>query len=55
VIRDPGYRYRLRGSIPGAVRFSEKQGLELGPFRLARIIEELLGRKSRDSDLENQD
>jgi hypothetical protein len=35
--------------------FGEVVGLERGPLRLVRITEELLGRKSSGSGLENRD
>jgi hypothetical protein len=44
------------GSIPGAFTFSEKQRVcNRGPLSLVRTTEELLGRKSSGSGLENRD
>jgi hypothetical protein len=52
-LKVPGYRSRGPGSIPGATRFSEKQWVWNGVHSsLVSTIEELLGRKSRDSGLE---
>jgi hypothetical protein len=46
VVRVPGYRSRVPGSIPGATRFPEKVvGLERGPLSLVSTTEELLDRK----------
>jgi hypothetical protein len=56
VIRVPGFRSRGPGSIPGATRFFwEAVGLERGPLSLVSTIEELLGRKSSGSGLENRE
>jgi hypothetical protein len=46
--RVPGYRSRDPGSIPGATRSSD-------PLILVSTTEEMLGRKSSDSGLENRD
>jgi hypothetical protein len=53
VVRLPGYRSRGPGSILGASW--EVVGLERSPFNLVSTIEELLGRKSSGSGLENRD
>jgi hypothetical protein len=50
VVRVPGYKSRGPGSIPGDV-----VGLERGPLSLVSTIEELLGRKSSSSGLENRE
>jgi hypothetical protein len=56
VVRVPGYISRGPGSIPGAARFFwEVVGLEQGPLSLVGTIEELLGRKSSGSYLENRE
>jgi hypothetical protein len=56
VVRVPGYRSRGPSSIPGATRFFwEVVGLERSPLSLASTTEELLGRKSSGSGLENRD
>jgi hypothetical protein len=50
----PGYRSRGPDSIPGSYQiFSEVVGLERGSLSLVSTIEELLGRKSSGSGLEN--
>jgi hypothetical protein len=46
---DPG----VPGSIPG--HYKEVVGLERGPLSLVSTTEELLGRKSSDSCLENRE
>jgi hypothetical protein len=52
----PGYISRDPCSIGGATRFSAKQrGLERGSLSLVSTIEELGGRKSSGSGLENRD
>jgi hypothetical protein len=57
VFRDPGFRY---GSPdPGFESrhyriLLEVEGLERGPLSLVRMIEELLGRNSSGSGLENR-
>jgi hypothetical protein len=56
VVRVPGYRSRVSGSIPVATRSSEKKkGLERGRLSLVSTTEELLGRKSRGSGLGSRD
>jgi hypothetical protein len=56
VVRVPGYRTRGPSSISGATRFFwEVVGLERGPLSLVSTTEELLGRKSSGSALENRD
>jgi hypothetical protein len=46
----------VSGSIPGATSISEKQlGLERGPLSLVSTTEDLLGRKSSGSGLENRE
>jgi hypothetical protein len=49
VVRDHGYRSKGLGSIPGSTRFSEESGTGYTQ------LQELLGRKSSGSGLENQD
>jgi hypothetical protein len=54
VVRAPGYRSRGPGSIPSATRFSEKWWVWNGVhFSLVSTVEELLGKKSSGSCLEN--
>jgi hypothetical protein len=56
VVRAPGYR--LRGACFDSRLYQifwEVVGLERGPLSLVSTIEELLGRKSSDSGLENRD
>jgi hypothetical protein len=56
VVRVPGYRSRGPGPIPGATKFFwEVVGLERGPLSHVSTTEELLGRKSSGSCLENRD
>jgi hypothetical protein len=55
VVRVPGYRTRGPDSIPGATIFREAVSLERGPLSLVSAIEELLGRKSSGSGLENRE
>jgi hypothetical protein len=56
VIRAPGYRSRGPGFDSRRYEiFWEVVGLERGPLSLMGIIEELLGRKSSGSGLENRD
>jgi hypothetical protein len=55
VVRVPGYRFRGPGSIPGATRKKKVVGLERGPLSLVSTTEELLGRKSSGSGLENRE
>jgi hypothetical protein len=55
VVRVPGYRSRGPGSIPCATGFLRSSGSGTGFTRLLSTIEELLGRKSRGSGLENRD
>jgi hypothetical protein len=52
VVRVLGYRSGGPGSIPGTTR-KNVVGLERGPLSLVSKIEELLGRKSSGSSLEN--
>jgi hypothetical protein len=53
----PSYRFRGPSSIPSAIRFFLRrfEGLEPGTFSLVSTIEELLGRKSSGSGLEDRD
>jgi hypothetical protein len=52
VLRVPGYRSRVQGSIPDATRFFwEVVGLERGPFSLVGTIEKLLEIKRSGSGL----
>jgi hypothetical protein len=54
VVRFPGYRFRGSGFDSRRYQiFWEVMGLERGPLRLVRIIEELLEWKSSGSGLEN--
>jgi hypothetical protein len=56
VVRVSGYRSRGPGFDSWRFRiFSEAAGLERDPLSLVRTTEELLGRKSSDSSLENRD
>jgi hypothetical protein len=57
VVRVLGYRYGGPGSIPGTSKKKEKKvmGLERGPLSLVSTTEELLGRKSSGSCLENRE
>jgi hypothetical protein len=56
VVRVPGYRSRGPCSIPGAARFFwEVMGLKRGPLSLVSTTDELLGRKSSGSGLENHE
>jgi hypothetical protein len=54
VVRVPGYRSRGLGLIPGTTRFSEKLWVWKG-VSLVSTLEELLGRKSSSSSVENGD
>jgi hypothetical protein len=61
-VRVLGYRSGGPGSIPGTTRFSGKRkkkktvvGLERGPLSLVSTTEELLGKKSSGSCLENRE
>jgi hypothetical protein len=54
VVRVLGYRSRGPCSIPGTTR-KKVVGLERGPLSLVSTTEELLGRKSSSSCLENRD
>jgi hypothetical protein len=54
VVRVLGYRSGGPGSIPGTTR-KTVVGLEWGPLSLVSTTEELLGRKSSGSCLENRD
>jgi hypothetical protein len=53
VVRDPSYRFRGSGTIPGAYIFWKVVGLERGPLSLVSTTE-VLGRESSGSDLEKQ-
>jgi hypothetical protein len=56
VVRVPGYRSRGAGLDSRHYQiFWEVVGLEQGPLSLVRIIEELLGRNSSSSSLENRE
>jgi hypothetical protein len=56
VVRVPGYRSRGPGLDSRRYQiFWEILGLERGPLSLVRVIEELLGRNSSGSDLENRE
>jgi hypothetical protein len=56
VVRVSGYRSRGTGFDSRRFQiFWEAAGLERGPLSLVRTIEELLGRKSSGSGLENRD
>jgi hypothetical protein len=56
VIRVPGYRSRSPGFDSRRYQvFWEVVGLEWGPLSLVSTIEELLGRNSSDSGLENRE
>jgi hypothetical protein len=56
VVRVPGYRSRGPGFDSRRYQiFREVVGLERGPLSLVSIIEELLGRKSSGSGLENRE
>jgi hypothetical protein len=54
VVRVPGHRSRGPGSIPGATR-RKVVSLERDPLSLMSTTEELLGRKSSGSGLENRE
>jgi hypothetical protein len=54
VVRVLGYRSRGPGSIPGSTR-KNLVDLERGPLSLVSATEELLGRKSSGSGLENRE
>jgi hypothetical protein len=54
VVRFPAYKSRSPGLIPGTTRFGVV-GLEQGQLSPMSTVEELFGRKSSGSDLENQD
>jgi hypothetical protein len=55
VVRILGYRSGGPGSIPCTTRKKKAVGLERGPLSLVSKTEELLGRKSRGSCLENRE
>jgi hypothetical protein len=56
VVRAPSYRTRAPGLFPRHYQiFWEVVGMERGPLRLLSTIEEILGRKSSGSGLENRD
>jgi hypothetical protein len=56
VVRVPGYRSRGPGFDSGRYQiFWEVVSLERGPLSFVSTIEELLGRKSRGSGLENRE
>jgi hypothetical protein len=55
VVRALGYRSGGPGSIPGTTRKKNVLGLERGPLSLVSTTEELLGRKSSGSCLENRE
>jgi hypothetical protein len=56
VVRVPGYRSRGPGFDFQHYRiFEQVVGLELGPLSLMSTIEELLGRNSSGSGIENQE
>jgi hypothetical protein len=56
VVRFPGYRSRGPGLDPRRYQiFWEVVGLERGPLSLVSTIEELLGRNSSGSGLENRE
>jgi hypothetical protein len=55
VLRVLGYRSGGPGSIPGTTRKEKVVGLERGQLILVSTTEELLGRKSRGSCLENRE
>jgi hypothetical protein len=56
VVRVPGYRSRGPGFVSRRYQiFWEVVGLERGPLSLVSTIEELLGRNSRGSGLENRE
>jgi hypothetical protein len=55
VVRVPGYRSGVPGSIPGTTRKKKVVGLERSPLSLLSTTEELLGRKSSGSGLENRE
>jgi hypothetical protein len=56
VVRVPGYRSRGSGFDSRRYQiFWEVVGLERGPFSFVSTIEELLGRNSRGSGLENRE
>jgi hypothetical protein len=56
VVRVPGYRSRGPGFDPWRYQiFWEVVGLERGPFSLVSTTEELLGRNSSGSSLENRE
>jgi hypothetical protein len=54
VVRVLGYRSVGPGSVPGTTR-KKVVGLERGPLRLVSTTEELLGKKSSGSCLENRE
>jgi hypothetical protein len=54
VVRVLGYRSGGPGSIPGTT-IKKVVGLERGPLSLVNTTEELLDKKSSDSNLENRE
>jgi hypothetical protein len=55
VVRVPGYRSDVRVRFPALPDFLRSIGSGRGPLSLVSTTEELLGRKSRGSDLENRE
>jgi hypothetical protein len=56
VVRVPGYRFRGSGFDSGLYQiFSAVVGLKRGPLSLVSTTEELLGRNSSGSGLENRE
>jgi hypothetical protein len=55
VVGVPGYRFRGQVRFPAHLILWEVVGLERGPLSRVSTIEELLGRKSSSSGLENQE
>jgi hypothetical protein len=55
VVRFSGHRSRVPVSIPGALNFMKVVDLERAPLSLVFTIEELLGRKSNGSGIQNRE